>query len=172
MAFADSNTLLSNNVEGFCAGYNYQNCSNNVIAGNKIISTTRSWLGVELGSGFFNNTFSANTVSGFSQGIGYFAGPENLLSYHQYPNNNSFYQNNIFDNFFNNIVYFSLSNPWDNGKVGNYYDNYNGSDTNNDGIGDTPYVINGNNVDHYPLMSHFNISEICFEFRGFDWFRF
>ncbi len=41
---------------------------------------------------------------------------------------------------------------WDYGKVGNYWSNYNGTDSDNDGIGDTPYVIDVLNQDQYPLM--------------------
>jgi parallel beta-helix repeat protein len=36
---------------------------------------------------------------------------------------------------------------------GNYWSNYNGTDNNNDGLGDTPYTIDSNNIDYYPLMS-------------------
>ncbi len=45
------------------------------------------------------------------------------------------------------------SNLWDNGSEGNYWSNYNGSDTDLNGIGDTPYAIDGNNTDYHPLMS-------------------
>lgn len=41
---------------------------------------------------------------------------------------------------------------WDNGKVGNYWSNYNGTDQNHDGIGDIPYVIDVLNQDNYPLI--------------------
>jgi hypothetical protein len=54
-------------------------------------------------------------------------------------------------------------NTWDNGypSGGNYWSDYNGTDSfsgpyqnlpGSDFIGDTPYVINSNNTDHYPLM--------------------
>jgi nitrous oxidase accessory protein NosD len=50
-------------------------------------------------------------------------------------------------------------NVWDNGTVGNYWDDYNGTDTNGDDIGDTPYVIDKNNQDNYPLTEPHAIPE-------------
>lgn len=41
---------------------------------------------------------------------------------------------------------------WDNGKKGNYWADYNGTDNNKNGIGDTPYMIDSLNIDRYPLM--------------------
>ena len=41
---------------------------------------------------------------------------------------------------------------WDNGFEGNYWSNYNGTDKDGDGIGDTPYIIDADNQDRYPLM--------------------
>lgn len=53
-------------------------------------------------------------------------------------------------------------NEWDNGFEGNYWSGYNGTDlysgpyqnqTGSDGTGDTPFVIDSNNTDRYPLMA-------------------
>ena len=53
------------------------------------------------------------------------------------------------------------SNVWSCSGEGNYWSDYNGSDANNDGIGDTSYLISSDNVDRCPLMgtfSEFNVS--------------
>ncbi len=42
---------------------------------------------------------------------------------------------------------------WDDGKRGNFWSDYNGTDANGDGIGDTPYVIDVLNEDRYPLVA-------------------
>ncbi len=41
---------------------------------------------------------------------------------------------------------------WDNGNKGNFWSDYNGTDANHDGIGDTYYKIDVLNQDRYPLM--------------------
>jgi parallel beta-helix repeat protein len=76
----------------------------------------------------------------------------------EYANNNTIYHNNFINN--PDPVGFPVppvtqNDTWDNGVEGNYWSNYNGTDSNQDGIGDTPYVIDGNNTDHYPLIGTF-----------------
>ena len=66
---------------------------------------------------------------------------------------NSFVQNSV--QLSGQCKNFNLSesvNYWDNGKFGNYWSNYNGTDQNNNHIGDKPYVIDVLDVDRYPLM--------------------
>jgi len=63
--------------------------------------------------------------------------------------NNTLYNNNFIDseelikNFGSN-----QANFWDNGFEGNYWSDYNGTDQNNDGIGDSPYLIKSEHLDY------------------------
>jgi len=52
---------------------------------------------------------------------------------------------------------------WDNGTIGNYWSDYlsrypNAAEVDTSGIGDTPYMVDENNTDHYPLMQQVDIS--------------
>ncbi|TFF88578.1 MAG: hypothetical protein EU548_08680, partial [Promethearchaeota archaeon] len=69
--------------------------------------------------------------------------------------NNTFYENHFIDNN-ENAYDDGTDNYWDNGIIGNYWDDYKGSDLNFDSIGDDPYDINGtaNNQDAYPICNN------------------
>jgi parallel beta-helix repeat protein len=77
--------------------------------------------------------------------------------------NNTIYHNNFINNTNQAYSYESMS-VWDDGypSGGNYWSDYFGVDVKSgsgqdlpgsDGIGDTPYIIDADNVDHYPLMN-------------------
>jgi len=114
-----------------------------------------------------NCNFSLISSLNFSEGFG------TILSY-CYNNTitNSIFHNNVYgiridstsannliflNNFTNNIRWHArdngINNKWDNGSIGNYWDNYVGADTNDDGIGEWPYVIPGGvgSRDHFPI---------------------
>ena len=70
------------------------------------------------------------------------------------------------NSFVDNDVHFSgcfcedynISEPihtWDDGKEGNFWSDYAGVDVDGDGIGDSPYIIDPQNKDRYPLMQIF-----------------
>jgi parallel beta-helix repeat protein len=54
-----------------------------------------------------------------------------------------------------NVYVRNSTDYWDDGFEGNYWSNYTGVDTDNDGVGDAPFVLDANNVDHYPLAGLF-----------------
>jgi len=116
--------------------------SNNVIRNN---NASNNSCGIVLSSSG-NNTVSGNNVSNNKFGI--------RLMYSS--NNNTIYHNNLIDNTQN--AYDSCTNQWDSGSEGNYYSDYTGTDSNGDGIGDTPYNISGGAgaQDRYPLMQPWN----------------
>ncbi len=84
----------------------------------------------------------------------------------QYSSSNIFYHNNIINNTWQ-VSSDGSPNTWDNGypSGGNYWSDYKSTDlhsgpyqneTGSDGIGDTSYVIDSQNIDHYPLMTPFS----------------
>jgi hypothetical protein len=70
---------------------------------------------------------------------------------------NTFYHNNFINVRWNKNLS-STSMIWDNGVEGNHWNNYLGTDSNHNGIGDTPHLIDANNQDKYPLMKRIDLS--------------
>jgi hypothetical protein len=88
-------------------------------------------------------------------------------------NDNIFQQNNFINNnstvhdlraYYQTLPFSPEPSPsfniWDYSHKGNYWDNYEGTDSNNDGIGDSAYTVTqvGSNVDKYPLMAPVDIT--------------
>jgi len=127
--------------------------SNNTIQQNTIIEGHGIWLWW----GSDNNTIIQNNVN-MTAPEGYFYHMEIISS-----SGNNIYHNNFVANK-DQIYIYNSSNIWDNGypSGGNFWSNYTGVDEfsgpdqdqpGSDGIGDTPYVIDANNTDRYPLMN-------------------
>jgi len=114
---------------------------NNVINNDVIANIYND--GIELCTSHFNNV-TGNNIKGNGWGIADTDGSNGNRIYH-----NCFIGNNI-----NAFILRTAHDTWDDGypSGGNYWSNYTGVDANGDGIGDTPYVIDANNTDNYPLM--------------------
>jgi len=69
----------------------------------------------------------------------------------QNSNKNLVYLNNFWKNDI--TVNNDGNNSFDNGAQGNYWDRYQGKDSNGDGIGDTPHIISGGMADRFPILS-------------------
>jgi nitrous oxidase accessory protein len=154
---ANSNTISNNTLVSLILGYEYHPCSNNVISGNEMKGPGSFGIYVKAGS---NNIFYDNYIADFEGTGGENSGYGVVFSRTNMSEKNTFYHNNFMNNK-GTVAFkdgeFVISNFWDNGSEGNYWDDYNGTDSNRDGIGDTPYIINGDNVDRYPLMFPYDI---------------
>ncbi|MDH7563458.1 MAG: NosD domain-containing protein [Candidatus Bathyarchaeota archaeon] len=162
-----SDNSVSNNIYGFCVN---RNSDGNVATRNSFFSN--SYLGVGVYWYSDNNVISYNTISNSSHGADLFwNSASNFICANTFSNNDyglwldhsddSFiFYNSFIDN--NQQAHSNKAkNFLDNGFEGNYWSNFNGTDENRDGIGDTSYTVTSSNVDRYPLMgafSSFNIS--------------
>jgi len=155
---------LSNNLYGVSLHQsNYNNVSKNTISssllygiymflaeGNNVFRNHLSdnWYGIKVKNSQQNVIFN-NRIFKNLEGIELCCSSGYNIIYSNIFENNS---ENANDSFFN---------QWDNNSVGNYWDDYNGTDDNKDGIGDSPYPIpGGDNEDRYPLMEPFGMTEL------------
>lgn len=141
-------TIKNLNIKEFSIGM-YIWTTNNTITGNAVMDNI---VGVLLSGS--NNDIVGNYIAGNERGIFFGTNQPGNIPLNLTISRNSFINNT---NHFSGCVCkeYNMSetmHTWDNGKEGNYWDNYNGTDVNSDGIGDTPYVIDVLNQDRYPLM--------------------
>ena len=174
---SNSNVVFNNSVSNIEVRSSY----NNTVIGNTVKGNT-VW-GILMGSGS-GNVFCSNYISDFdnvfiSNGRRYGYGVA-IGGYGNLAENNLFYRNNFVNNYKDvsaNWPILGAGNLWDNGTYGNYWDDYSGVDSDNDGIGDVEYSIRGQKWDPdidahvetvfgqdlYPLMDPFDISTVAVE---------
>jgi parallel beta-helix repeat protein len=140
-----------NDVEGGDWGVYLAGGAHNTVNHNRLVNTT---IGLELDYSSNDNVLSDNDVIG-SRHVGV------LLVF---DDSNNVFTHNRFVNCTQSVdTAFAGANIWDSGYLlgGNCWSDYNGMDvrsgpfqngTGSDGIGDTPYTIDADNIDHYPLM--------------------
>jgi parallel beta-helix repeat protein len=153
------NTMNNNSIHGIQLSGGH----NNIISGNTMNDNIMLGLLLEDSN---NNIVSRNTaINNYWDGIYFQDSDSNYISENIVDSNrNGLYlhydsENNtiILNCLINNIINAwdkGLNNRWDNGSIGNYWDDYIGSDSDGDGIGDVPYTITGSagSQDNFPLI--------------------
>jgi putative cofactor-binding repeat protein len=155
---SENNDIYQNNITNIGVGIKCSSSSNNSIYGNYIADSN---VGISFSGSYQNRVFENNiTACGYAVSIR--------------GSDNAFYNNNFVENshqvsihhtylFTSNIITeYSTNNTFDSGPLlgGNFWSDYNGTDSDGDGIGDTPYIINEDNQDNYPLMEPADIPVI------------
>jgi len=151
-------------------------CLNVTVSGNTIMGTYVPVPEMQATGGIYvsggdSNTITGNHVEGNIVGIFLGDTEHNVIVDNNITGNTGHgleiggsSNNTIYRNRFINStaqIYTRLSsNTWDDGERGNFWSDYNGTDANGNGIGDTPYVVDENNQDRYPLMEPYGNPKI------------
>ncbi len=124
---------IFNNEYGFVLGESEQNLiEKNIIKNNSLV-------GFVINTSSEQNIIKENVIDNNTIGLSIESGSYNYI-YMNYFTNNKYH---AIDKF--------IYNEWDNGSIGNYWDNYTGTDMDDNGIGDTPFSIPLMEQDNYPI---------------------
>jgi len=144
----EGNQIFGCNITDNIDGIWFVGVWNSTVSGNNIANNSE---GIELQSFSSNNTISENNIAN-NWGVG-------IL--HRSGSNNKFYYNYLINNNNQAGVDVQYANIWDDGAgKGNYWSDYeekypNATEIDGSGIWGTPYVINENNQDTYPIVPEF-----------------
>ena len=162
---SDGNKILENTITDSFRGLDFTASENNTVSRNYIANNQDGIALENMYNNIFDNVITDNSNVGiFLNGAGYNSIVGNNITKNSRGIlvhvcfNNVFYHNN----FVYNVVHLETDGSndiWDNGGEGNYWHNYTGLDSDGDGVGDTPYVIDENNRDNYPLVEPIMVSE-------------
>jgi len=165
------NISIENNVINDHIGLVVLSESRNITVNDNDLSSQGMWVAIGVGT-YSSSNFSliSNSINGAEIGINIRGSTDGLINRNDINSTESniklqdslgftIYHNNLFGSPY----YFATDNKgsenlWDKGYPigGNFWADYSGSDNNGDGIGDSPYIIDSNSQDNYPLMEPYS----------------
>jgi len=166
LAFTTDSTVTQNNIANNWDGIVLVHSSDNRISENHV---TNNFGGISLSSSSSNIIFGNIIADNLNFGIWLSGSSSCSISENNVENtfasmvfidssSNSIYHNN-FENNIMQVYSYASTNVWDDGypSGGNYWSDYtirypDAQELDDSGIWDTPYVIDENNQDNYPLM--------------------
>jgi len=150
-----NNSLISNNyLSNMSSGISLHFSHNNTILRNTAVNNTM--YGINLMYSNYNNILKNYFTDGY-YGISLYDSNNNTIYLNNFINNSYDVSSSESTNIWNSSVKiaYTYNNKDYFNYLGNYWDNYTGNDANNDGIGDTSYIIYEDIEDNYPLMEPF-----------------
>jgi parallel beta-helix repeat protein len=165
-----SQTIAQNTISGEGRGWGIwmEGSVNSFVAKNNVLTANGN--GINLRSSTLNQIVGNNISGKICVQIDNYYGTSNLQT--RSSDDNIFCKNNFISStstFIDQVGYgnggYSVDNTWYKGTEGNYWSDYqtrypNAAEIDNSGTGDTPYVIDANNIDPYPLIAPYDISSI------------
>jgi len=151
-AFSNNNTIRGNTFRNNIGavlhgdGIRVLDSGDNKIVYNLLINNSR---GIKIEDNSHNNTVKQNIIQGnLKYGALVLADPRES-------HDNLFYLNNFSNPLGQNAYDNGTNTKWDNGSIGNYWNNYSGIDADDDIIGDSPHLIpgDGGGQDNFPIWS-------------------
>jgi len=134
---SNGNSFLYNTIWTQGVGIGFWQSSNNLVFGNTF---EKFWWWISI-SGDDNKIVANNVWAG------------QIYTEDKLDGTNYIYYNNFFNFNWDQSADTNSASIWSSAGKGNYYGVPMGPDTNHDGVGDYPYVIDKTNTDEYPLMS-------------------
>ena len=139
LIWSNNNVITNSTFVNAWSGIHLVRSDNNTIYQNDVAYGSAYGRGIRLDKSI-GNAIVENSIRFSRYGISFLWGSVQNVIFH-----NNFISNTdqLYGEGFQNI--------WDNGYEGNYWSDYNGTDTNEDGVGDT--YLPWQEVDYYPLMN-------------------